>query len=155
MTIRYAGKAYAEKAHIVKAEKLVEALNIPTMNGQPDSVSGCFHAFVKVGIEAIPSLAIANVIATFGSLVTYQRIMASPDNTPQTQSNDVSVQCALFEMNEAVNIRRGERPDMNTGKAAQPTPLDVAAAVAMKGAIDHISQDTLFGFAPPLNIERT
>ena len=44
---------------------------------------------------------------------------------------------------------------MNTGKAAQPTPLDIAAAVAMKGAIDHISQDTLFGLAPPLNIERT
>jgi hypothetical protein len=44
---------------------------------------------------------------------------------------------------------------MNTGKAAQPTPFDLAAAVAMKGAIDHISQDTLFGLTLPLNIERT
>ena len=44
---------------------------------------------------------------------------------------------------------------MNIGKAAQPIPLDIAAAVAMKGAIVHMSQDTLFGLAPPLNIERT
>ncbi|HYA77101.1 MAG TPA: hypothetical protein VEF91_00120 [Verrucomicrobiae bacterium] len=50
-------------------------------------------------------------------------------------------------------MRKGENPDMNTGKAAHPTPLDIAAAAAMKGAIDHISQDTLFGLASPLNIE--
>ncbi len=43
---------------------------------------------------------------------------------------------------------------MNIGKAAQPTPLDTAATKAIKGAIDHISQDTRFGLAPPLNIER-
>ena len=84
MTIRYVGKAYAEKAHIAEAKKLVEALNTPTMNGQATSVSGCFHAFVRVGIEANPSLAIAKAIATFGSSVTYQRTRASPDNTPQT-----------------------------------------------------------------------
>ena len=84
MTIRYAGNAYAEKAHIAEAKKLVEALNTPTMNGQATSVSGWFHAFVKVGIAANPSLAIAKAIATFGFLVTYQRTKASPDNTPQT-----------------------------------------------------------------------
>ena len=83
MTIRYAGKAYAEKVHIVKAQKLVEALNTPTMNGQATSVSGYFHAFVRVGIDAIPSLAIAKAIATFGSFVIYQKTKASPDNTPQ------------------------------------------------------------------------
>jgi hypothetical protein len=58
-------------------------------------------------------------------------------------------------MKEADKIRNGEKPDINTGKAAQPTPLENAAAAAMKGAIDHISQETLFGLAPPLNIERT
>ena len=84
ITIRYAGKAYSEKVHIVAAAKLVEALNTPTMKGQADSVSGWFHAFVRVGMAASASLAIAKVIATFGSLVTYQRTKASPDSTPQT-----------------------------------------------------------------------
>jgi hypothetical protein len=34
---------------------------------------------------------------------------------------------------------------MKTGMTAQPTPLDRAAEVAMKGATDHINQVTLFG----------
>lgn len=37
---RYAGKAYAAKVHTVMAEKLVAALNTPTMKGQATSVSG-------------------------------------------------------------------------------------------------------------------
>lgn len=52
-------------------------------------------------------------------------------------------------------MMNGESPDMKTGSAAQPTPLDTAAAVAMKGAIDHISQEILLGLAPPLNIDST
>ena len=84
MIIRYVGKAKAEKAHVVKAKKLVAELNTPTMNGQADSVSGWFHAFLRVGIEANASLAIAKTIATFGSLVTNQRTRASADNIPQT-----------------------------------------------------------------------
>jgi hypothetical protein len=48
----------------------------------------------------------------------------------------------------------GKTPDIRTGRAAQPTPLDNAAAVAMKGATDHISQDTRLGLASPLSIER-
>ena len=84
IAIRYNGKAYSEKVHIVAAPKLVRALNTPTMKGQADSVSGWFHAFVRVGIAANPSAAIAKAIATFGSLVTYQRTKASPDNIPQT-----------------------------------------------------------------------
>ncbi len=83
MTIRYAGKAYAEKVQIAATTRLVEALKMPTKNGQATSVSGCFHAFVRVGIEANASLAIANVIATSGSLVTYQRINANAESTPQ------------------------------------------------------------------------
>jgi hypothetical protein len=51
-----------------------------------------------------------------------------------------------------MNIRSGEKPAMNTGKTAHPTPLDMAA-VAMNGAMVHISQVTLFGLAPPLNID--
>ena len=43
---------------------------------------------------------------------------------------------------------------MNTGVTAKPTPLEIAAAVETKGAVDHISQVTLFGFVCPLNIER-
>jgi len=84
ITIRYAGKAYSEKVHMVAAAKLVDALNTPTMKGQADSVSGWFHAFMRVGIAANQSLAIAKAIATFGSLVTYQRTKANPDNTPHT-----------------------------------------------------------------------
>lgn len=40
MIIKYAGKAYAVKDHAVMAEKLVAALNTPTMKGQATSVSG-------------------------------------------------------------------------------------------------------------------
>ncbi len=54
------------------------------MNGQADSVSGYLTAFVRVGIEAIPSLAIAKTIATLASLVKYQRTKASPETIPQT-----------------------------------------------------------------------
>ncbi len=43
---------------------------------------------------------------------------------------------------------------MKTGRAAQPTPLEIAAAVPIVGAIDHNNQLTLFGFASPRNIER-
>jgi hypothetical protein len=56
--------------------------------------------------------------------------------------------------NEAINIRNGENPDMKTGITAQPTPLDTAAAVAMKGATDHINHVTLFGLVCPLKMER-
>ena len=49
--------------------------------------------------------------------------------------------------NEAVNIRNGIAPDINTGMTAQPTPSDKAAAVAIKGAIDHMNQVILFGLA--------
>jgi hypothetical protein len=56
--------------------------------------------------------------------------------------------------NEAVNIRRGENPDMKTGRVAHPTPLDIAAAAAIKGAIDHINQVTLLGFVADVNMER-
>jgi len=55
---------------------------------------------------------------------------------------------------EAISTRNGEKPDMNTGMTAQPTPLVTAAADAMKGAIDHINQVTLFGFVWPLNMAR-
>lgn len=53
-----------------------------------------------------------------------------------------------------MNIRNGENPDMNTGRATQPTPLDTAATDPMKGAIDHMSQDMRLGLTWPLNIER-
>jgi hypothetical protein len=43
---------------------------------------------------------------------------------------------------------------MNTGMTAQVTPLETDAAVAMSGAIAHISQVTLLGIVSPLNIDR-
>lgn len=43
---------------------------------------------------------------------------------------------------------------MNTGMTAQFTPVETAAAVAISGAIDHISQVTLLGIVPPSNIDR-
>ncbi len=56
--------------------------------------------------------------------------------------------------NDAVKIMRGENPDMNTGRTAQPTPSETAAAAAVKGATDHISHVTLLGLVFDLNIER-
>jgi hypothetical protein len=38
---------------------------------------------------------------------------------------------------------------MNTGITAKSAPIDNEAAVATKGAIDHMSQVTLFGFVSP------
>ncbi len=43
---------------------------------------------------------------------------------------------------------------MSTGTTAKPTPSETAAAVAMKGATDHINQVTLLGIVLPLNMER-
>jgi hypothetical protein len=59
-----------------------------------------------------------------------------------------------WQKKETVKIRIGEKPAMNTGKTAQPTPLDMAAVVAINGAMAHMSQGTRFGLVPPLNIER-
>ena len=82
-TSRYAGNAYSEKAHKVIAKKLDDAPKMPVMKGQTTSVSGYRHAFVNVGIVANASLAMAKTIATFGSLVTYQRTNANPESAPQ------------------------------------------------------------------------
>ena len=77
-----------------------------------------------------------------------------PESAPQIRSNDVCFQYAFLLKNDAVKIRKGENPAMNTGITAQPTPLDTAAAVATKGATDHMNQLTLLGLVCPLNMER-
>ena len=55
---------------------------------------------------------------------------------------------------EANRIRKGERPDINTGTAVQVAPLDKEAKVAVKGAMVHINHVTRLGLVCPLNIER-
>lgn len=44
----------------------------------------------------------------------------------------------------------GVNPAINTGSTAKPTPLVIAAIVAINGAIDHISHVILLGFTVPL-----
>jgi hypothetical protein len=56
--------------------------------------------------------------------------------------------------NDEIKISSGQKPDIKTGSTAQSTPFETAAAVAISGAIDHISQVTLLGNVSPLNIER-
>ena len=56
---------------------------------------------------------------------------------------------------EAIKIMKGERPDINTGTAAQVAPLEKDAKAAVKGAIVHISQVTRLGLVCPLNMDRT
>jgi hypothetical protein len=80
---RYIGKARFAKLVILTAAKLVSALNAPVVYGQVDSVSGCFHDLMMVGNAAVPSLAIANIIAMLASFVINQRIRASNDKIPQ------------------------------------------------------------------------
>ena len=47
--------------------KLVNGAKMPIRYGQIDSVCGLNHAFVRVGIAAKASLAMAKVMAKFGS----------------------------------------------------------------------------------------
>ena len=77
------GKANSANPQVVATRKLVIGLKMPTIKGQTDSVSGLRHALVRVGTAASASLTMAKMIARFGLLVRYQRIMASPDNVPQ------------------------------------------------------------------------
>ncbi len=119
-----------------------------------DSVWGLRHAFVRVGMAARASLTMANRIATFALLVKYQSTRAEAESAPHTKSNDVCFQYASLLKKEAVKIRNGANPAMNTGITAKPTPLDTAAAVATNGATDHINQLTLLGLVCPLNMER-
>jgi hypothetical protein len=84
MVTRYAGKAYSEKVHKVATARLEAAPNTPIMKGQTDSVSGCTHNLVRVGIDAKASLAIGKMMATLGSFVNHYKIRASPDSAPLT-----------------------------------------------------------------------
>ena len=53
---KYAAKGmFREGAKLLATAKLEIAPKAPVMNGQADSVSGYLTAFVRVGIEAIPS----------------------------------------------------------------------------------------------------
>jgi hypothetical protein len=49
---------------------------------------------------------------------------------------------------------KGANPAINTGITAKSVPIETDAAVATKGATDHISHVTLLGLVWPLNIER-
>jgi hypothetical protein len=66
----------------------------------------------------------------------------------------VVFQYAFLLKKEAVNMRKGEKPDMKTGITAKLGPLESEAAVAMKGATIHMNQVTLLGLVFPLNMER-
>ena len=76
------GKPNSENVQDFATTKLVIGLNIPIIKGQADSVSGLRHALKRVGVAAKPSLAMAKIIAKFGSLVIYQRRTAAPDSIP-------------------------------------------------------------------------
>ena len=80
---KYAAKAYDEKLHIFIAVKPVSALKRPAVNGDTVSVSGYLQNFTSVVTAANPSLAIANTIATFGSLVIPHNTRASSEQKPQ------------------------------------------------------------------------
>lgn len=119
------------------------------MNIFPDSVSGCFHDFMIVGIPANASLIIAKIIATIGSFVIPQSISAKIEHRPQMKSKGSSFQYDLGFTKELMKIKNGTNPEMKTGSTAQLTPSDKAATTAIIGAIDHINQVTRLGFVLP------
>lgn len=57
-----------------------------------DSVSGKFHAFMNVGIEAKVFAAVARETATNGEFANCQNNKAVKDNAPQSKSKRVSRQ---------------------------------------------------------------
>lgn len=68
---------------VLKAKKLVNALNNHVVYAIPDSVCGCLQDLMMVGIAANPSLAIANRIAIKGSFVIPHNINAKTEHAPQ------------------------------------------------------------------------
>ena len=64
----------------------------------------------------------------------------------------VIFQYAFLLKKDAINMQKGPKPDLKTGRTAQVTPFDIAAKVAIKGAIDQSNQVTLLGLARPLKV---
>ena len=63
---------------------MVEALNSHQINASTDSVWGCFHHLMIVGIAANMSLMMAKIIAITGSFVSHHNSNANAEEIPQT-----------------------------------------------------------------------
>lgn len=81
---RYIGNASSVNPNVFNARKLVNALNSHPANAIGDSVSGCFHHLISVGIAASASLMIAKIIAIAGFFVIYRKTNASNEKNQQT-----------------------------------------------------------------------
>ena len=81
---KYVGKAYSLNFHTGIAKKLVLTATAAMAYDNGVSVSGCVHDFLIVGSDAKTSLTMARIMAIVGWWVSFHRIKAAKEMTPQT-----------------------------------------------------------------------
>lgn len=72
----------------------------------------------------------------FPTRVITQRRSPERESRPHSKSNLLIFQYAFLSKNDAIKTRMGTNPTTNVARDASPTPWEISAAVAIKGAID-------------------
>lgn len=116
------------------------------------SVSGFVNAFTIVGVNARPSANMLKSIAILPTRVVSQRKIPRIDKVPQIISNLLIFHSAFLLTKDPIRIRKGTNPIIKVVRDWMPTPCFISAKKAIKGAIVHKVQLTLFGLVFHLTV---